>query len=146
MGIMDTQCAFKCFRASDLVPIINEVKGLGADFDMELLLCALSHYQGAGKKDEAKLCEVYPTLFTEDFAESNFMATADDPDKSYKTFATMTQGMVKMHERYVPADSDDAKEAAPIVEWANGLSWETYKKMVLKLEEDNGKTLIDHDF
>jgi len=145
VGIMDTQCAFKCFRASDLMPIINEVKGLGADFDMELLLCALSHYQGAGKKDQAKLCEVYPTLFTEDFAESNFMATADDPDKSYKTYAGMTTGMVKMHERYVPEGGgrDTAKE---VVAWANELTWESYKKMVLKLQADNGNTLIDKDF
>ena len=29
-GIYDTQCAFKCFRASDLLPIINEVRSIGA--------------------------------------------------------------------------------------------------------------------
>merc|ERR1712064_146490 len=40
-GIYDTQCAFKCFRAVDLPPILAEVQSLGADFDMELLLCAL---------------------------------------------------------------------------------------------------------
>jgi len=144
-GIYDTQCAFKCWRTADVMPILDEVKGMGADFDMELLLCALSKFQKDGVVQE-KLCEVCPSLFTEDFAESNFMATADDPDKSYNTFATMTTGMVKMHERYVPTDSEDAKQGAPVVEWANSLTGATYKKMILKLEADNGPTLIDHDF
>lgn len=143
-GIYDTQCAFKCFRAEDVLAIIGEVRGLGADFDMELLLCALSHFRNAGVPD-GKLCGIAPTLFTEDFAESNFMATSDDPDKSYKTFAAMTNGMCAMHERYVPAGSAEAAAAAPFVEWARDLSWETYKKMILELEK-RGPTLIDHDF
>lgn len=143
-GVFDTQCAFKCFRAEDVIGIIDEVRGLGADFDMELLLCALSHFRKAGVPD-GKLCGIAPTLFTEDFAESNFMATSDDPDKSYKTFAAMTNGMCAMHERYIPAGSEEATAAAPVVEWAKDLSWETYKKMILELEK-RGPTLIDHDF
>jgi hypothetical protein len=51
-----------------------------------------------------------------------------------------------MHERYVDQNSAEAKSAKPLVEWANGLTWEVYKKMILKLEADHGKTLIDHDF
>merc|ERR1740117_2863479 len=68
-GISDTQCAFKCFHAGDLLPIIAKVNSLGADFDMELLLCALTFFKQVGNDDT--LCEIVSTLFTEDFAESN---------------------------------------------------------------------------
>ena len=73
-GIYDTQCAFKCFRATDLMSVIKEVRSIGADFDMELLLCALSYFKKGGGSG-GELCVVKPTLFTEDFAESNFMAS-----------------------------------------------------------------------
>lgn len=144
-GIYDTQCAFKCFRAEDVLAIINDVRGLGADFDMELLLCALSFFRGRGDPSD-KLCCIAPTLFTEDFAESNFMATSSDPDKSYKTYAAMTAGMADMHARYIPADSAEASAAKPFVDFCKSLDWETYKRMILQLEATNGPTLIDHDF
>ena len=80
-GVYDTQCAFKCFRCADLLPILAEVRSLGADFDMELLLCALTKFSAERKGADEVLCDVSPTLFTEDFAESNFMASADDEDK-----------------------------------------------------------------
>ena len=73
--------AFKCFRCADLLPILAEVRSLGADFDMELLLCALTKFSAERKGPDEVLCDVSPTLFTEDFAESNFMASADDEDK-----------------------------------------------------------------
>ena len=80
-GVYDTQCAFKCFRCADLLPILAEVRSLGADFDMELLLCALTKFSAERKGPDEVLCDVSPTLFTEDFAESNFLASADDEDK-----------------------------------------------------------------
>ena len=72
--------------------------------------------KGAGKDSKGegdKLCAVSPTLFTEDFAESNFMASAADEDKPFKTYASMNHALVEMHKRYVPQDSEEAKAAAP---------------------------------
>lgn len=143
-GIYDTQCAFKCFRAEDLSAIVNDVKSMGADFDMELLLCALLFYRKQGHA-QAKLCSVAPTLFTEDFAESNFMASSDDPDKPYKTYAAMMTALVGMHERYVDPESDEAKAQKALVDFCRDMSWETYKKMHDKLNE-RGETLFDHPF
>jgi len=148
-GVYDTQCAFKCFKCEDLGPILAEVRSIGADFDMELLLCALSRFSAESKGDKGegdKLCAVSPTLFTEDFAESNFMASAADEDKPFKTYASMNHALVEMHKRYVPQDSEEAKAAAPLVEFCTGLDWEAYKRMVLKLERDHGPTLFDEDF
>lgn len=144
-GIYDTQCAFKCFRASDLKAILEEVRSLGADFDMELLLCALSYFRKGGGSG-SELCVVKPTLFTEDFAESNFMASSDDPDKPYKTYAGMNQALVQMHKRYIDQASDEAKAVTDLVAFADGITWEAYKRMVLKLEKDHGPTLFDYDF
>merc|ERR1712113_914511 len=115
-GIYDTQCAFKCFRAEELPAILDKVRSMGADFDMELLLCALRFYQDQGN-ERAKLCSVAPTLFTEDFAESNFMASSDDPDKPYKTFAAMMTALVGMHERYVDPESEEAKAQKGLVDF-----------------------------
>lgn len=117
---------------------------MGADFDMELLLCALQHYQLKGAAPD-KLCHVCPILFTE-VAESQFMATSGDPDKPYKTYADMTQALLMMHQRYIPAGSAEAKAAAPLVKFCKGMTWQTYKNMILKLEKDNGPTLFDKDF
>jgi len=144
-GIYDTQCAFKCFRAADLMSIISDVRSIGADFDMELLLCALTFFtKGGGVGSE--LCTVMPTLFTEDFAESNFMASSEDPDKPFKTYAGMNQALVQMHKRYVDPASAEAKAAVDLVAFADGITWEEYKRMVEKLEKENGLTLFDHDF
>lgn len=143
-GIYDTQCAFKCFRATDIMTIINEVRSLGADFDMELLLCALSYFSKGGGSGK-ELCVVKPTLFTEDFAESNFMASSEDPDKPYKTYAGMNQALVQMHKRYIDQSSEDAMAVTDLVAFADGITWEAYKRMILKLEE-RGPTLFDHDF
>jgi hypothetical protein len=143
-GIYDTQCAFKCFRREDLLAITEDVKSLQADFDMELLLCSLIHYRKQGV-EQKKLAYVGGTLFTEDFAESNFMATADDPDKPYKTYATMTQGLVGMHERFIDQESEEAKKVKDLVEFCRGLDWQKYKKMHDKLNE-RGETLFDHPF
>ena len=145
-GVYDTQCAFKCFRCADLLPILAEVRSLGADFDMELLLCALTKFSAERKGPDEVLCDVSPTLFTEDFAESNFMASADDEDKPYKTYAGMNKALVEMHQRYVARDSADAAAAAPLVEFCSGLQWEGYKRMVLALEARLGPTLFDKDF
>mmetsp|Transcript_36880 Transcript_36880/g.95189 ORF Transcript_36880/g.95189 Transcript_36880/m.95189 type:complete len:224 (-) Transcript_36880:125-796(-) len=144
-GIYDTQCAFKCFKVEDVPAIIDKVQSMGPDFDMELLLCALQHYQKAGVSQE-KLCKVYGTLFTEDFAESNFMATSEDPDKPFKTFVDMTKGIVAMHGRYIDSNSEEAKSAAELVEFANTLDLPRYKKMIQTLEKDLGPTLFDFDF
>lgn len=143
-GVYDTQCAFKCFRREDLMEITKDVKSLQADFDMELLLNALIFYR---KKDvkQNKLSFVGGTLFTEDFAESNFMATADDPDKPYKTYAAMMTGLVGMHERFIDQESSEAKDAKDLVEFCKTLTWEKYKKMHDKLNE-RGNTLFDHKF
>eukprot|EP00933_Yihiella_yeosuensis_P041635 TRINITY_DN3602_c0_g1_i1.p1 TRINITY_DN3602_c0_g1~~TRINITY_DN3602_c0_g1_i1.p1 ORF type:complete len:447 (-),score=123.60 TRINITY_DN3602_c0_g1_i1:240-1580(-) len=143
-GIYDTQCAFKCFRAEDLPAILHDVKSMGADFDMELLLCALLHFQKQGV-EQAKLCSVAPTLFTEDFAESNFMASSDDPEKPNKTYAGMMTSLVGMHERYVDPASEDAKAAKDLVDFCRDMTWESYKKMHDKLLE-RGPTLFDHAF
>jgi len=143
-GIYDTQCAFKCFRAEDLKAITADVQSMGADFDMELLLCALLHYRKAGVAQE-KLCSVGGTLFTEDFAESNFMASSDDPDKPYKTYAGMMDALVSMHERFIDQDSAEAAKAKDLVAFCRGMPWETYKKMHDKLNE-RGQTLFDHPF
>jgi len=143
-GIYDTQCAFKCFKREDLMEITQDVKSLQADFDMELLLCGLLHYRKAGVK-QAKLAYVAGTLFTEDFAESNFAATADDPDRPYKTYATMTSGLVGMHERFIDQESDEAKDVKELADFCRGMTWESYKKMHDKLNE-RGNTLFDHDF
>jgi len=70
-GVYDTQCAFKCFRREDLMEITKDVRSLQADFDMELLLNALLFYRKKDVKQD-KLSYVAGTLFTEDFAESNF--------------------------------------------------------------------------
>eukprot|EP00440_Ansanella_granifera_P020821 gb/GFBE01022610.1/.p1 GENE.gb/GFBE01022610.1/~~gb/GFBE01022610.1/.p1 ORF type:complete len:128 (+),score=34.83 gb/GFBE01022610.1/:1-384(+) len=117
---------------------------MGADFDMELLLCALLFFQKGGT-EQAKLCHVAPTLFTEDFAESHFMASSDDPDKPYKTFAAMMTALVEMHERYIDPKSPEAKSQQGLVEFCRNMSWETYKKMHNKLNE-RGPTLFDHPF
>jgi len=143
-GIYDTQCAFKCFDRGELLDITKDVRSLQADFDMEVLLSALLHYQKKGVKQN-KLAYVGGTLFTEDFAESNFMATADDPDKPFKTYATMTSGLVATHKRFVDQDSEDAKSAKELVAFCEGMTWETYKKMHNKLNE-RGNTLFDHNF
>jgi len=143
-GIFDTQCAFKAFRREDLMEITQDVKSLQADFDMEVLLCALLAYRKKDFKDN-KLAHVSGTLFTEDFAESNFMATADDPDKPYKTYATMITGLVGMHDRFIEKDSEEATKVKDIVDFCRGMTWETYKKMHDKLNE-RGETLFDHPF
>jgi len=143
-GICDTQCAFKCFKREDLLNITTDVRSLQADFDMELLLCALLHYRKQGVGAE-KLAYIAGTLFTEDFAESNFMATADDPDKSYRTFATMTQGLVGTHERFIDKDSEEAESVKDLVEFCRTMDWEKYKRMHDKLNK-RGNTLIDHNF
>lgn len=142
-SIYDTQCAFKCFHTKDVMPIIEQVKSMGADFDMELLLCALTYYKTQGRE---KMCHVSPTLFTEDFAESNFMASSEDPDKPFKTYAAMTTGLADMHERYIPAESPEAEAAKDFKEFCRGLTWEMYKNMIVKLEKDLGPTLFDYDF
>jgi len=111
---------------------------------MELLLNALVFYKNKGVKPN-KLSYVCGTLFTEDFAESNFMATADDPDKPYKTYAAMMTGLVGMHERFIDQESDEAKEVKDLVEFTKTLGWEKYKKMHDKLNE-RGNTLFDHKF
>lgn len=144
-GIYDTQCAFKCFKLADVPKIIQKVQSMGPDFDMELLLCALTYYQKAGIPQE-KLCRVYGTLFTEDFAESNFMASSGDPDKPYKTYLDMTKGIVDMHRRYVDVNSKEAKQAAELVKFCGTLDLPRYKKMIQTLESDLGPTLFDHDF
>ena len=114
---------------------------------MELLLCALKYFTKNGDvKNNSELCAIRPTLFTEDFAESNFMASSDDPDKPYKTYAGMNGAMVEMHRRYVDGDSKEAEAVKNLVEFADGITWEGYKRMVLKLEKENGPTLFDHDF
>jgi hypothetical protein len=143
-GIYDTQCAFKCFKSEDLEAICKDVRSMGADFDMELLLCGLLHYRRAGV-EQANLCSVSSTLFTEDFAESNFMANSDDPDKPYKTYAGMLEALVGMHERFIEQGSDEAKQAKDLAAFCRGLSWESYKKMHDKLNE-RGPTLFDHGF
>merc|ERR1719313_1011158 len=102
--------------------ITKDVRSLQADFDMEVLLNALNYYREKGVK-QAKLSYIGGTLFTEDFAESNFMATADDPDKPYKTYSTMMSGLVGMHERFIKPDSDEAKEAKDLVEFVKTLGW-----------------------
>lgn len=143
-GIYDTQCAFKCFRAEDLLAITHDVKSMGADFDMELLLCALLFFKKQGA-EQARLCAVAPTLFTEDFAESNFMATSEDPDKPYKTFAGMMTALVGMHERYIDPASEEAKSQKELVDFCRNMPWETYKRMHDKLNQ-RGETLFDHPF
>lgn len=143
-GIYDTQCAFKCFRAEHIPAITHDVKSMGADFDMELLLCALLFYRRQGV-EQAKLCDVAGTLFTEDFAESNFMASSDDPDKPHKTFAAMMDALVGMHERYIDRGSSEAAAVKDLVDFCRGMPWETYKKMHDKLNE-RGPTLFDHAF
>lgn len=142
-GIMDTQCAFKCFRSLDLVSILPDVMSTTADFDMELLLCALTYYR---KKGADNLVTVIPTVFTEDFAESNFMASSSDPDKPYKTYAGMTDALIEMHERYVPADSPEHEKAKDLIEFGKKLDWQAYKRMILSLESKLGPTLFDYDF
>jgi len=144
-GIYDTQCAFKCFKLADIPAIIDQVMSMGPDFDMELLLCALQFYQKAGWS-QPHLCKVYPTLFTEDFAESNFMASSGDPDKPFKTYVDMTKGILAMHERYMDPASEEAKEAEPLAEFCRSIDLPGYKKMIQTLEQDLGETLFDHDF
>jgi len=144
-GIYDTQCAFKCFKAEDLPAIIDKVQSMGPDFDMELLLCALQFYQRKGVR-QPQLCKVYGTLFTEDFAESNFMATSSDPDKTFKTYLEMTTGILQMHRRYVDMNSYEAKSQRDLVAFCQTLDLPKYKKMIQKLEADLGPTLFDHDF
>ena len=103
--------------------VIEKVRSIGADFDMELLLCALTYFkQGGGVGSE--LCTVHPTLFTEDFAESNFMASSDDPDKPFKTYAGMNQALVQMHKRYIDPESAEAKAAVDLVAFADGITWQ----------------------
>merc|ERR1712048_986589 len=144
-GIYDTQCAFKCFKREDIMEITKDVKSLQADFDMELLLCALLFYRKKGVK-QGKLAYIGGTLFTEDFAESNFMASSDDPDKPYKTYANMTNGLVGMHERFIDQSSEEAAEVKDLAEFAKNLDWQGYKKMHDKLNELHEKLLFDHAF
>mmetsp|Transcript_82579 Transcript_82579/g.238658 ORF Transcript_82579/g.238658 Transcript_82579/m.238658 type:complete len:469 (-) Transcript_82579:283-1689(-) len=143
-GIYDTQCAFKCFRAEDVKAITNDVQSMGADFDMELLLCALLHFRKQGIAQD-KLCSAGGTLFTEDFAESNFMASSEDPDKPYKTYANMMDALVTMHERFIDQDSIEATKAKDLAAFCRNMSWQTYKKMHDKLNK-RGPTLFDHPF
>jgi len=143
-GIYDTQCAFKCFRREDVLAITEDVKSLQADFDMELLLCSLLHYRKQGV-EQNRLAHVCGTLFTEDFAESNFMATADDPDKPYKTYATMTQGLVSTHDRFIDQESEEARSVRDLADFCRGMDWQKYKKLHDKLNE-RGNTLFDHPF
>jgi len=143
-GIYDTQCAFKCFNVYDIPAIIEPVQSMGPDFDMELLLCALQYYQKKGVSQK-KLCKVYGTLFTEDFAESNFMATAGDPDKPYKTYADMTKGLLTMHERYIAKGSKEAKQAEEFAAFCKTLDVKRYKNMIVNLEKELGPTLFDYD-
>merc|ERR1719316_2176247 len=96
--------------------IIKDVKSMGADFDMELLLCTLKYYADKGV-DRSKICWVGPTLFTEDFAESNFMASSEDPDKNYKAFASMNHALISMNERYMDQSSDEVKAMQPLVKF-----------------------------
>ena len=63
--ISDTKCTIMCFKAEDLQAIRKDVRSMGADFDMELLLGALLQYRKAGV-DRVKLCSVGGTLFTKD--------------------------------------------------------------------------------
>ena len=70
-----------CTRPNSQFLTVGLQLSLGADFDMELLLCALTKFSAERKGPDEVLCDVSPTLFTEDFAESNFMASADDEDK-----------------------------------------------------------------
>lgn len=130
---------------ADIVQIIEQVQSMGPDFDMELLLCALQFYQKAGVQQE-KLCKVYGTLFTEDFAESNFMASSGDPNKPFKTYVDTTKGILQMHKRYIEAASAEAKAAAELVEFCETLDVARYKKMIQTLEGELGPTLFDHDF
>jgi hypothetical protein len=104
----------------------------------------LIFYRNKGIKQN-KLSYVGGTSFMEDFAESNFMATADDPDKPYKTYATMMTGLVGMHERFIDQESEEAKTVKDLVEFVKTLQWEKYKKMHDKLNE-RGNTLFDHKF
>jgi hypothetical protein len=143
-GIYDTQCAFKAFKREDLMELTKDVMSLQADFDMELLLCSLLYYRKQGV-EQKKLAYIGGTLFTEDFAESNFMATADDPDKPYKTYATMTNGLVGMHERFIDQSSEEATKVKDLVAFAKSMDWQGYKKMHDKLNE-RGNTLFDHPF
>jgi len=143
-GIYDTQCAFKCFKKEDLMEITQDVMSLQADFDMELLLCGLLFYRKKGV-DQKKLAYVGGTLFTEDFAESNFMATSDDPDRPYKTYAAMTQGLVGMHKRFIDQNSKEAESVKELVDFCKGMDWQTYKKMHDNLNK-RGNTLFDHPF
>merc|ERR1719356_2218563 len=122
-GIYDTQCAFKAFKREDLMELTKDVMSLQADFDMELLLCSLLHYRKAGI-EQKKLAYIGGTLFTEDFAESNFMASSDDPDKPYKTFAAMMTALVGMHERYIDPESDEAKSVKDLADFCRTMTWE----------------------
>eukprot|EP00009_Paramoeba_aestuarina_P006309 CAMPEP_0201518414 /NCGR_PEP_ID=MMETSP0161_2-20130828/9269_1 /ASSEMBLY_ACC=CAM_ASM_000251 /TAXON_ID=180227 /ORGANISM="Neoparamoeba aestuarina, Strain SoJaBio B1-5/56/2" /LENGTH=471 /DNA_ID=CAMNT_0047916191 /DNA_START=51 /DNA_END=1466 /DNA_ORIENTATION=+ len=158
-GIKDTQCAFKCFRAGgakegsvggNLMQVLNEVRSMQADFDMELLLCVLGYLRkvkaGDGGDSVKKLCVVIPTLFTEDFAESNFMGGADsDADKPFKTYNQMNKALIGMHERHVPEGSEERKKVADLVEYLKNLEWERYKEIILTLEKNLGHTLFDFD-
>jgi len=144
-GIYDTQCAFKCFKVEDLPAIIDQVQSMGPDFDMELLLCALQYYQKKGIR-QWTLCKVYPTLFTEDFAESNFMASSSDPDKPYKTYLDMVKAINSMHERYIDPKSAEASNAKELVAFCKALDFAGYKKMITTLEAELGPTLFDYDF
>lgn len=144
-GIYDTQCAFKCFTLQDIPAIIDKVQSMGPDFDMELLLCALQYYQSQGVAQK-NLCKVYGTLFTEDFAESNFMATSSDPDRPFKTYHEMTKGILAMHNRYIKPQSVEAQQATELVEFCKALDLPAYKKMIQTLEADLGPTLFDYDF
>jgi len=144
-NIYDTQCAFKCFNCADVNEIIKDCMSLGPDFDMEVLLCALSMYGKRGV-EKAKTCKVYPTLFTEDFAESNFMASSSDPDKPFKTYLGMVAAVISMHERFIDQESESAKAAQPYLAFFKTLDLPRYKKMIQTLEAELGKTLFDYEF
>ena len=74
------------------------------------------------------------------------MASSEDPDKPFKTYAGMNQALVQMHKRYIDQESAEAKAVTDLVAFADGITWEAYKRMVLKLEKDHGPTLFDYEF
>ena len=83
-----------------------------------------------------KLYVVQPTLFTEDFAESNFMGGADsDEDKPFKTYHQMNSALIVMHERYVDQQSEEHEKVKELIKYMKGLSWERYKEIVSALEK-----------
>ena len=79
-GICDTQCASSASTRIIFKQIIDQVQGMGPEFDMELVLCEFLFCFKAVIPQE-KLCKVFGLLLIEDFAEGNHMANSWDPDK-----------------------------------------------------------------